>query len=133
MTTCIIPIIPIPVFPCQWFWSRDVRCMWVRIPLPGATAPSLLRTLHYRGFTITLRHTTLGRTPPDELSLRRGDLYLTTHNNHTRQSSAPPAGFEPAIPAIKRPHTHVLRPRGPRSAVRSLLPVITNWHCCCCS
>jgi hypothetical protein len=34
---------------------------------------------HYRGFTITLRHTTLGRTPLDELSARRRDLYLTTH------------------------------------------------------
>jgi hypothetical protein len=34
---------------------------------------------HYRRFTITLRHTTLGRTPMEELSTRRRDLYLTTH------------------------------------------------------
>jgi hypothetical protein len=26
------------------------------------------------------------------------DLYLTTHNTHDRQTSMPPAGFEPAIP-----------------------------------
>jgi hypothetical protein len=32
---------------------------------------------HYRGFTITLRHTTLGRTPLDEWSARRRDLYWT--------------------------------------------------------
>jgi hypothetical protein len=32
----------------------------------GATAPSGPRPAHYRGFTITLRHTTLGRNPLDE-------------------------------------------------------------------
>jgi hypothetical protein len=32
----------------------------------GATAPSGPGLPHYRGFTITLRHTTLGRTPLDE-------------------------------------------------------------------
>ena len=35
---------------------------------------------------ITLRHTTLGRTPLDEGSARRRDLYLTTHNTHDRHS-----------------------------------------------
>ena len=47
----------------------------------------------------TLRHTILGRTPLDESSARRRDLYLTTY---------PPAGFEPAIPTSERPQTHVL-------------------------
>ena len=32
----------------------------------GATAPRGPGPSHYRGFTITLRHTTLGRTPLDE-------------------------------------------------------------------
>jgi hypothetical protein len=32
----------------------------------GATAPSGPGPPHYRGFMITLRHTTLGRTPLDE-------------------------------------------------------------------
>jgi hypothetical protein len=36
------------------------------------------------------------------------DLYLTTHNNQKRQASMSPAGFEPAIPASKRPQTHAL-------------------------
>jgi hypothetical protein len=31
-----------------------------------ARAPSWPGPPHYRGFTITLRHTTLGRTPPDD-------------------------------------------------------------------
>ena len=61
---------------------------------------------HYQGFTITLRHTTLGRTPLDERSARRRDLYLTTHNIHNRQTSMPPVGFESTIPASKRPQTH---------------------------
>jgi len=34
-----------------------------------------LGLLHYRGFTITLRHTTLGRTPLDEWSALRRDLH----------------------------------------------------------
>ena len=32
----------------------------------GATAPSGPRLPHYRGFTITLRHNTVGRTPRGE-------------------------------------------------------------------
>jgi len=43
------------------------------------------------------------RTPPDEWSARRRDLYLTTRNNHKRQSSMPPAGFEPTNTASERP------------------------------
>jgi hypothetical protein len=58
---------------------------------------------------ITLNDTlTLGTTPLDEGSARRRDLYLTTHNIHKRQTSMPPEGFEPAIPARERPQTHAL-------------------------
>jgi len=35
-------------------------------------------------------------------------LYLTTHNIHKKQTSMPPVGFEPAIPASERPQTHAL-------------------------
>jgi hypothetical protein len=35
-------------------------------PPSGPTAPSGPGPPHYRGFTITLRHTTVGRTPLDE-------------------------------------------------------------------
>jgi hypothetical protein len=73
------------------------------------TAPSRPRPPHYRGFTITLRHTTLSRTPLEEGWARRRDLYLTTHNTHNRQTSMPPAGFEPAIPVGERPQTHALK------------------------
>ena len=51
-------------------------------------------------FTRFLDHTqprnTVSRTPLDERSARRTDLYLTTHN---RQTSMPPAVFEPTISA----------------------------------
>ena len=56
----------------------------------------------------TQRRTTVGRTPLDEWSARRRDLYLTTHNIHNRQTSKPPAGFEPTISAGERPHTYAL-------------------------
>ena len=53
----------------------------------------------------TQRRTTVGRTPLDEWSARRRDLYLTTHN---RQTSMPPVGFEPTISASERPQTYAL-------------------------
>jgi len=56
----------------------------------------------------TQRRTTVGRTPPDELSAPRRDLYLTTHNTHNRQTSMLPLGFEPTISAGERPQTYVL-------------------------
>ena len=78
----------------------------------GATAPSGPGPPHHRGFTITLRLTTLGRTPLYEWPARRRDLYLITHNTHKRETSVPPAAFEPTIPASERPLTHAFRPRG---------------------
>jgi hypothetical protein len=74
----------------------------------GATAPRGTGPPHYRGFTITFRHTTPRRTPLDEWSARRKGLYLTKHNTHKRQTSMPPEGFEPAIPASERPQIHAL-------------------------
>jgi hypothetical protein len=74
----------------------------------GTTAPSDPGPPHYRGFTITLRHTSLGRTPLDEWSARRRDLDLTTQNTHKIQPSMPPARFEPSIQAGERPQTHAL-------------------------
>jgi len=47
----------------------------------------------------TQRRTTIGRTPLDEWSALRRDLYLTTHNTHNRQTDMPSAGFEPTISA----------------------------------
>ena len=54
------------------------------------------------------KRTTVGRTPLDEGSARRKDLYLTTHNIHNRETSMPPEVFEPTIAAGERLHTHAL-------------------------
>ena len=51
----------------------------------------------------TQRRSTVGKTPLDEWSARRTDLYLTTHDTHNRQISMPPLGFEPTIAAGERP------------------------------
>jgi len=52
----------------------------------------------------TQRRSTVGRIPLDEWSARRRDFYLTTQDNHNRQISMPPVGFEPTISAGERPH-----------------------------
>jgi len=54
----------------------------------GATATRGPLPPPYRGFTITLRHTTFGRTPLDERAARRRDIYLTTHNIHKTDNHA---------------------------------------------
>ena len=56
----------------------------------------------------TQRRTTVGRTPLDELSARRRDLYLTTNDTHNRQTSMLPVGFETTISAGERPQTYAL-------------------------
>jgi hypothetical protein len=74
--------------------------------LHGATSSSGSGPLHYWHFTTALKHTTLGRTPLDEWSARRRDLYLTIHNTHKRQTSMTLAAFEPVIAASERSQTH---------------------------
>jgi hypothetical protein len=53
-----------------------------------ALASSCTRLLDH-----TQRRATLGRIPLNEWSVRRRDLYLTTHNTHNRQTSMPRVGF----------------------------------------
>ena len=54
----------------------------------------------------TQRHVRVSRTPLDEWSARRTDLYLTTHNTHNRETTKPPVGFELKISAGERPQTY---------------------------
>ena len=60
--------------------------LWRFDPIVGHGLP-------LRVFTITLRHTTLGRTPLDEWSAWLRDIYLTKHNTHHRQTSMPSGGI----------------------------------------
>jgi len=56
----------------------------------------------------TQRRTTVDRTPLNEWSVRRRDLYLTIHNTHNRQIFMPPLGFEPTISTGEQPQTYAL-------------------------
>ena len=78
----------------SFFLSRRNSFQWTRV--------SSLSKLHDH----TQRHHT--RTHLDKRSGRHRDLYLTTHNNHNRQTSMPQAGFEPTIPVSERLQTHAL-------------------------
>jgi hypothetical protein len=70
----------------NYSWSRQL-CCW--------------------GFDTTLRHDTLSRTPLDERSARRRELYVITHNTHMF-----PSGLETAIPSKRTGADPRLRPRG---------------------
>jgi hypothetical protein len=67
-----------------------------------------LASSFWRFLDHTQRRVTVGRAPLDEWSIRRRDLYLTTHNTHNRQTSMPPVWFEPKISAGERPKTYAL-------------------------
>ena len=56
----------------------------------------------------TQRRIAVGRTPLDEWSARRRDLYVTTHVTHNTQTSITLVGFEPTISAGERPQIYAL-------------------------
>jgi len=72
------------------------------VATPRGPGPPSLSKFHDH----TVTHTTIGMTPLDEWSARRRDPNLKTQNIHKRETSMPPVGFESAIPASMRPHTH---------------------------
>ena len=75
----------------------------------GATAPQWVRTSSFFRFLHHIkRRTAVGRTPLDEGSASRRDLYLNTHDIHNKQTSMPPPGFEPTISVGERPRTCAL-------------------------
>ena len=74
------------------YWRYNPLWVCILQPSSGAIASSCTR-FHVH----THRRATVGRTSLDECSVRRRDLYLTTHNIHNRQTSMPPVGFEPTI------------------------------------
>jgi len=78
----------------------------------GATAPPPPQWASASSFTGFLDHTqwrtTVGRTPLDEWSARRRDLYLTTHNTHNWQTSMSLVGLEPKLLAGERPQMYAL-------------------------
>ena len=104
-----------PVFeahhsPLSIAWARIVYCCdangntLICLFVFGTTAPQQAKASSFMMFLDhTQRRNTFGRTPLDEWSARRRDLYLTTHNTHNRQISMPLVGFEPTISVGERP------------------------------
>jgi len=91
------------MFPIFYFCTNNkLFLIWCYSP-QQAIASSFTTFLDH-----TERRTTAGRTPLEESSVRRRDLYLTPHNTHNRQTSIPPVGFEPTISAGERPQTYAL-------------------------
>ena len=93
-----IHIIWLILFPTWLQWHSNMRPDTLSHRATASRGPGLPLWV----FSITLRHTTLDRTPLDEWWARRRDLYVTTHNTHKRQTSMPPAVFETTIPASER-------------------------------
>ena len=86
-------------------WVMGLFVFWCDCP-QWAMASSFLRFLGH-----TQRRVTVCRTPLDEWSARRRDLYLTTHNTHNKQTSMPPGGIwthdlsrRAAADLLLRPH-----------------------------
>jgi len=76
-------------------------------PTQWAMASTFLRFLDH-----TQRRITVGRTPLDESSDLRKELYLKKHSTHNRQTSMPLMGFEPKLSAGQRPQTDYLEHTG---------------------
>ena len=88
----------------------------------GVTAPKWARVSSFTRFLDhTQGRTTVGRTSLDEWSARRRDLYLTTHTTHNRQTSIPPMGFEPPVPANERPQTYALDSSATGTGINALI------------
>jgi len=96
----------------QWLYERVsmLRYMYIFFNFYfGSTAPQWVMASSFLSFLDhTQWRTTVGRTPLDEWSTLRRDLYLTTHNTHNRQTSIPSVGFEPTISVGERPQTYAL-------------------------
>jgi hypothetical protein len=94
-----------------WYvlWYILLIIIIIIIIFSGSAAQRGLWPPRSRSFVITQkRRATVGRTPLDEWSARRRDLYLITHNTHNWQTSMPPVRFEPTVATGERPYTYDL-------------------------
>jgi hypothetical protein len=92
-----------------WKLFNKVLCNFIFLFGATASPPQWARTSSFTRFLdYTQWGTTVGRTPLDEGSARRRDLYLATQNTHNRQTFMLPAGFKPKTSASERPQTYAL-------------------------
>ena len=95
------------MLPCVCCWFVFLKLQPIVVVFFTAQYQALASSFS-RFLDHTQRSATVGRTPLDEWSIRRRDLYLTTHNTHNRQTSMPWVGFEPTISTGERPKTYAL-------------------------
>jgi len=88
-------------------------------------ASSFTRFLDY-----TQRRITIGRTPLEEWSARRRDLYRITHNTHNRQTFMLSAVFEPTIPSSEQPQTQTLDSAATGIGTVVTLICLNSLWCC---
>jgi len=104
------------VIPLTYCW---ITAFWLGIHIyimyiHGATAPNGPGLPHYLGFTIRL-----GRTPLDEWSARRRDLYLTTHNTHKKRT-------HPCLRRDSNPQSQQAKGRRPTHYTADFLYTVHN-------
>ena len=78
---------------------------------PMADSPSGPRPPRCWGFENTIRHTALGRTPLDEWSARRRDLYLAANNTQQQTDIQAPGGIRNHNPSRRANAERRLRSR----------------------
>jgi hypothetical protein len=80
-----------PIYYCYYYYyyrhHHHHYHLWLCSPV-RAMASSFTRFLDQ-----TRRRATVGRTPLDEWSARCRELYMTTHNTHSRQTFMPTSGI----------------------------------------
>jgi hypothetical protein len=95
--------------PSSRITALEVIMQCLGLLFHGAIVPSVSGPPHYRGFTITFSWTHYwegflwASYQPDAKTSTR-----PAHNVHKRQTTIPPAGFEPAVPKRERTQTHVI-------------------------
>jgi len=114
-------------FPVSLSFHGDASCISREVFFCDAATQRGSWPPHSWGFLDhSERRTTVGRTPLDEWSARRRDLYLTTHNTHNRQTSMAPVGFEPTISADEWPPTYALNRAATGTGCRQLIPSLNQ-------
>jgi hypothetical protein len=101
----------------------DFFFIWLNSP-QLARASSFTRFLDH-----TQRRTTVGRSPLDEWSARRRDLYLTT-KTHNRQTFMSPVGLKPTVSAVERPQTYAINREatGTDTAFLPCFKILYGWQ-----
>ena len=104
-------------------WDSNFVCFWRDNPPCGPWPPlsrDLLDHSHTHTHTYTQRRTTVGRTPLDEWSARRRDLYVTTHDTHDKRP-CPRWDSNPQSQQAngRRPTPWTARPLGSAGLVRN--------------